>query len=109
MGFRYWYEYDRKRILIATDSEFCIIGYDVDEKPEELVRTKVSEKEVIQYVGFLDDERPQFILMVTTHKLKVKTIVRLLKIKKEADRPAHEIINDLQSQRKIEKAVFKKI
>lgn len=58
MGFRYQYEYDRKRILIASETEFCIIGYDLDEKPEELIRTKVSKKEYIQYIGFLDDERP---------------------------------------------------
>lgn len=32
---------------MASESEFSIIGYDVDEKPEELIRTKVSKKEKI--------------------------------------------------------------
>ena len=58
MGFRYQYEFDRKRVLMASEKEFCIIGYDIDNKPEELIRTSVSKKEKILFIGFLDDERP---------------------------------------------------
>ena len=39
VGFRNQYEYDRKRLLIATDTQFCIIGYDINEQPEELINT----------------------------------------------------------------------
>ena len=58
IGFRNQYEFDRKRLLIASTSGFCIVGYDIDEKPQALINTSVSDNETIEYIGFIDDERP---------------------------------------------------
>ena len=102
MGFRYKYEFDRKRVLIASERTFCIFGYDVDEKPEELVKTSVSKKEIIKYIGFLDDERPQYVLLISSHWFKTKIIVRLLKIKKENDRSFTAIMKEIAHHKQIE-------
>jgi hypothetical protein len=32
---------------VASEKEFCIIGYGNEDKPEELIRTKVHDKETI--------------------------------------------------------------
>jgi hypothetical protein len=85
VGFRNQFEFDRKRVLVGTESKFCIYSYDIDEQPQELINTSVSKNELIQFIGFIDDERPQFVLLITKHKLKEKSFVRLLKIKKETD------------------------
>ena len=58
VGFRNQYEFDRKRLIIASISAFCIIGYDLDEKPKELINTRVNDNEFIRHIGFIDDERP---------------------------------------------------
>ena len=58
MGFRFKYKFDRKRVLMASDKTFCIVGYDTDDQYEELIKTGVSDKETIKYSGFLEDERP---------------------------------------------------
>lgn len=57
-GFRGQYEFDRKRLLIASETGFCILSYDIDEKPLVLIDTSVSDNEVIKYIGFIDDEKP---------------------------------------------------
>jgi hypothetical protein len=36
-GFRNKYEFDRKRILIGTSSSFAIVGYNINEEPQELL------------------------------------------------------------------------
>lgn len=97
MGFRNQYEFDRKRLLIASDTAFCIIGYDIDEKPQELINTSVSDNETIQHIGFIDDEKPQFVLLVTKHMIKPKIIVRMLKIRKENDRSFSAVMMDIES------------
>jgi hypothetical protein len=43
---------------MASEKEFSIIGYGLDDNPEELIRTKVHDKETIQYISFLDDDKP---------------------------------------------------
>ncbi len=45
----------------------------------------MNPNEEIKYIGFIDDERPQFVLLITSRKDKPKMIVRMLKIKKEND------------------------
>ena len=97
VGFRNQYEYDRKRLLIASDSAFCIIGYDIDENPQELINTQVSEEEEIKHVSFIDDERPQFVILITKNKRKPQMINRLLKIKKENDRDVISVMNEMEN------------
>ena len=97
IGYRNQYQYDRKRLLIASESAFCIIAYDIDENPTELINTSVSENEVIKHIGFIDDERPQFVLLVTKSKSKPKMIIRLLNIKKEKERSFSAVMNDIEN------------
>ena len=43
MGFRNKFEYDRKRILLASKSSFAIIAYDQEEEPHELINMSVDD------------------------------------------------------------------
>lgn len=88
--------------MIASEQAFCIIGYDIDEKPQELINTSVSDREIIKYIGFIDDEKPQYVLLITKHKLKSKVIVRMLKIKKENERSFAAVMEDIEVQRQME-------
>lgn len=65
MGFRNKFEYDRKRILIASKSAFAIIAYDLEDEPHELINMSVDEEEEIKLITFLDDENPTNILLIT--------------------------------------------
>jgi len=65
IGFRNQYEFDRKRLLVASDKGFAIIGYDIDEEPVELVNTQVERNEVIKSIGFVDDQRPTYLFLST--------------------------------------------
>ena len=47
MGFRNKYEYDKKRIIIASSRNFSIIGYDIEEEPHELINIDIGEDEEI--------------------------------------------------------------
>jgi len=94
-------------LLIASENAFCIIGYDFSEKPVELINTSVSDNEVIKHIGFIDDEKPQFVLLMTHHKQKQKIIVRLLKIKKENG--IHSVMQDIQLQKQIHEVVMEKL
>ncbi|CDW71649.1 UNKNOWN [Stylonychia lemnae] len=109
IGFRNQYEFDRKRLLIASTSGFCIVGYDIDEKPQVLINTSVSENEQIEYIGFIDDEKPQNVLLITKHLIRNKMIIRMLKIKKENERSFAAVMEDIELQRQMQELVRNKL
>ena len=65
LGFRNKFEFDRKRVLLASKSQFAVIGYDINDQPHELMNMIMDEEEEIQLITFLDDENPANILLVT--------------------------------------------
>lgn len=69
----------------------------------------MAENEIIKYIGFIDDEKPQYVLLMTKHKLKSKMIVRLLKIKKELDRSHEAYLEDQIVREQMESIVKEKL
>lgn len=61
-----------------------------------MVNTAVGDNELIKHIGFLDDEKPQFVLLLTKHKVKPKMFVRLLRIKKEDNKCFNSLMNDIE-------------
>lgn len=57
----------------------------------------------------MDDDKPQYILMVTQHKQKPKVYVRLLKIKKEDNKSFAEMMKNIESKKSIENIVRQKV
>ena len=47
IGFRKGAEFDRKRLLMASEKYFKIFGFDINEKPTELLFAAVPENEKI--------------------------------------------------------------
>ena len=83
LGFRNRFEFDRKRVLIASKSSFSIISYDMNDQPHELMNMAMDEEEEIQLITFLDDENPANILLMTYDYSPQRTISRILKVKHE--------------------------
>lgn len=65
IGFRKGVEFDRKRILVASQYTFKIFGFDLNEKPQELLYATVPENEEIKMISFADDCVPCIIILVT--------------------------------------------
>lgn len=81
MGFRNKYEFDKKRIIVASNKSIAIIGYDLEEKPHELLNMDIDDHEEIQLVTFIDDENPTYILLITYDFMIKSSVVRILTIK----------------------------
>jgi hypothetical protein len=81
MGFRNKFEYERKRVLIASKTAFAIIAYDLNDEPHELISMMLEEDEEIKLITFLDDENPSNVLMITYDYAEQSTISRVLNIK----------------------------
>lgn len=69
----------------------------------------MAENEIIKFIGFIDDEKPQYVLLMTKHKLKSKMIVRLLKIKKENDKSHEAYLEDQIVREQMESIVKEKL
>ena len=65
LGFRNRYEFDKKRLLVASKKDFVIIGYDRHERLFELVRSFVSFDEEIRVAQFLEEHIPSFIFLIS--------------------------------------------
>ena len=82
LGFRNRYEFDKKRLLLSSDKEFSVIGYDRHERVFELTRSFVGVDEEIMYSRFLDDHIPSFIFLILWNKKEQCTILKILKLKR---------------------------
>ena len=89
LGFRNKFEFDRKRVLLASKSSFAVIGYDINDQPHQLMNMVMDEEEEIQLITFIDDENPANILLVTYDFSEECTISRILKLRHE-----HNLVND---------------
>jgi len=65
LGFREQFEFDKKRVVASSRKEFAVLGYDAEEKVYELLRSFVPPGESIRYIGFLEDQLPNFLLLIT--------------------------------------------
>ena len=63
LGFRNRYEFDKKRIVFGSDSEYSVIGYDHEKRVYELLHQ--SSDEPIKFVSFLEDNTPSFLFLIT--------------------------------------------
>lgn len=64
LGFRNRYEFDKKRIVMASKKSFVVVGYDYEKKVYELLRSNVSNDEEIRYIGFLEDHIPSYLFLI---------------------------------------------
>ena len=87
LGFRNRAEYDRKRLLVASNEHFMIMGYDHDEIPFEILRGSVPEGERIVFVSFLEEHNPNFVILIsnTTETDDNIHMFRIYKIKKNPE------------------------
>lgn len=81
-GFRNKYEFDKKRVILASNKEFAVVGYDHEKRVYELYRSVVNFEEEIRFISFLEDNIPSFIFMITYNTRENKTYFRILKLKK---------------------------
>ena len=70
-------------MLVASQTAFAIIGYDMNDEPHELMNMQVDEEEEIVHISFVEDESPQSVLMMTYDYNRECTVSRILNIKQE--------------------------
>lgn len=81
-GFRNKYEFDKRRLILGSDREFAVVGYDYERRVFELFRSVVSFEEEIKFISFLEDNTPSFIFMITFNTREQKTYFKILKLNK---------------------------
>ena len=55
LGFRNRFEFDKKRLILASNRDFVVLGYDYERRPYELLRSFVSYEEEIRFISFIED------------------------------------------------------
>ena len=75
IGFRNRYEFEKRRLVMASKHSYSIIGFDHRKHVYELLRGSVDdpEKQEILFIDFLEDSSPQYILILTANKQTGKT------------------------------------
>jgi len=85
LGFRNRYEFDKKRVTIASRRDFVVVGYDAHERVYELIRSFVSVDEELRFVSFLEDHVPSFLLLIAYNSRTQSSVFRIMKLRKNHD------------------------
>ena len=85
IGFRNRYEFEKKRLIVASSSQYSVVGYDHRKHVFELLRSGISDEqnEEIRFIDFLEDSQPQYLLILTANKGTKKTSLQIMHIKKD--------------------------
>eukprot|EP00347_Sterkiella_histriomuscorum_P017818 403347867 len=84
LGFRNKFEFDKKRLILGSTTEYSVFGYDHEKRVYELYayQTKESDHEEIRHISFLEDHIPTFIFKITYKKDEGKSYFKILKLRK---------------------------
>ena len=85
IGFRNRYEFEKKRLIVASKKQYSVVGYDHRKHVYELLRSEVEneQNEEIRFIDFLEDSQPQYLLILTANKQTRKTSLQIMHIKKD--------------------------
>ena len=84
IGFRNRYEFEKKRILVANEHTYSVVGYDHRKHVFELLRQQVTDttNQSIRFIDFLEDNQPSYLLMLVYDKITKKTSLMIMQFKK---------------------------
>ena len=84
IGFRNRYEFEKKRILVANEHAYSVVGYDHRKHVFELLRQQVNDptSQSIRFIDFLEDSQPSYLLMLVYDQTTKKTSLQIMQVKK---------------------------